>query len=503
MKTMIDAKCRWTAGAVALVVLALTSCDFDVTNPGPVQDTNLNDSGTHTGLVNGAMRGTLTGLSSMAHSGSAVAREFQPSGGTGAAGVSINIELGQLWDDNTAGTGWERTHKGRWVAEYAIGKVRETMGAQAESYAPLGQLYLWAGLASRSLGEHYCTAVFDAGPPQPNKDYFTRAIEHFKNAEKIAAAAGDNSTRDAAIGARAAAYASVGSWNEAAADAAKLAENFKFRAQYTGRGAPDLGTDGETWRLTLSMSGGYRSISFKYTQWEKYFTDSGDPRAAWGFDNRPGSAAVRNEFGEAPRPTFGSGSAAQVQFYYPLKYYLPRGANERTVFERTFATERALLPINLVSGREMILIRAEALLKQSNVTGALALINQIRQSYKNYFTGATMPAVTATTLEEAWAALKWERGLELLLEGRRFGDRARWLRDNTPGALHALEYIPDRHVTRYAGLPKIQDLCFPVPRSEKEANNTWSAADGLGLDWVDTGPDGKPVWTTLVSGRWQ
>ena len=43
--------------ALALVgVMALAACDFEVTNPGPVQDGNLNDAGAHQGIVNGGIR---------------------------------------------------------------------------------------------------------------------------------------------------------------------------------------------------------------------------------------------------------------------------------------------------------------------------------------------------------------------------------------------------------------------------------------------------------------
>ena len=42
--------------AVALVgAMALAACDFEVTNPGPVQDGNLNDQGAHQGIVNGGI----------------------------------------------------------------------------------------------------------------------------------------------------------------------------------------------------------------------------------------------------------------------------------------------------------------------------------------------------------------------------------------------------------------------------------------------------------------
>jgi starch-binding outer membrane protein, SusD/RagB family len=490
------ARAGFRVALVALIGTSLAGCDFEVTNPGPVQDVNLDDPATHDPMVNGAMRSVLTGFSSFAHYGGAVAREFQPSGGTGAAGIPRDIELGQLWDENTANSGWSRTHKGRWIAEYAIARIRETMGTQSDKYAPLGRAYLWAGVANKVLGENVCTAVFDGGKTEPYKTHFTRAIEQFTQAATIAAAAGDQTTQRAAIAFRAAAHAYLGNWQAAVTDASTIPVTFQFRAQYTGRGATDLGTDGETYRIVLAMSGTtYRSLSFRFTPWETYFPATGDPRAAWGFDNRNDEY----RYGETPRTTFGSGAAARVFWYYPLKFYAPRNAAERTVFEKPAQDQRVLIPVNLATGREMLLIRAEAALVAGNVAGAMTLINQVRTTAADprapaavgsYSTGQPLPPVTATTLEQAWTALKWERAIELLLEGRRLGDRRRWAENKTPGALNALEYVPDAQITRFAslGIKKEQDLCFPIPLGEKEANIN------IPDDFHDASPTGGTIW---------
>jgi hypothetical protein len=53
---------------------------------------------------------------------------------------------------------------------------------------------------------------------------------------------------------------------------------------------------------------------------------------------------------------------------------------------------------------------------------------------------------------------------------RRFGDRWRWRENNTPGALHALEYIDPLLAAKY-GVPADQlNLCFPLTRDENDAN---------------------------------
>jgi hypothetical protein len=105
----------------------------------------------------------------------------------------------------------------------------------------------------------------------------------------------------------------------------------------------------------------------------------------------------------------------------------------------------------------MRLIEAEALLRNSDLAGAMTLINAVR-------TNAATTPVTATTLEEGWRLLKRERGIELWLEARRLGDLRRWKANNTPGALDPLEEVgAASHLAK-------QDLCFPIGRSERETN---------------------------------
>ena len=165
--------------------LALAGCDFEVTNPGPVQDASLDDQGAHESLVNGARRQVMTGLATSAYRGGALVRDFSPNGPTGP-GIPIIIEIGRLDDLNTSHTGWSRGQQGRWIAEQSAARMRENMGAAGDSYGPLGRLHLWAAYGNRSLGENFCTAVFDNGPTEPNARYFERALEHFNSAEAIA-----------------------------------------------------------------------------------------------------------------------------------------------------------------------------------------------------------------------------------------------------------------------------------------------------------------------------
>jgi hypothetical protein len=105
-------------------------------------------------------------------------------------------------------------------------------------------------------------------------------------------------------------------------------------------------------------------------------------------------------------------------------------------------------PINLVTGWEMRLLEGEVKLVAGDVPGAMALVNAHRVSL-----GLT--PWPATTVADAWTALKRERGIELWLEGRRLGDFRRWQALNRPGTSDDMTG---------------RDLCFATPLSEKETN---------------------------------
>lgn len=91
---------------------------------------------------------------------------------------------------------------------------------------------------------------------------------------------------------------------------------------------------------------------------------------------------------------------------------------------------------------EVLLYKAEILIKLGRQMEALPIINQIRQrasestnklkytngtSWLNYKCGQYVPGVNCTWDGDfAWKALVWEARLELAMEGRRFFDMVRW-----------------------------------------------------------------------------
>jgi hypothetical protein len=501
--------------AMALVgAMAVAACDFNVTNPGPVQDGNLNDKGAHEGIVNGAIKATQGGVGYYGLLGGAIVHDLMASGHTGSAGVRPEEEVAKLSDEYDGRGSWGYLHRGRWIAQEALRRfASEDSGVTVGSYLPAANANFWAGIAIRTLMENACSTVIDGGPASGKLDYAPMAIKHFTDANAIATAAGDAALATAAMGARAAAKLYSGDHAGAKTDAASVAFDFKYTTKFTGDS-----NFGEYWYLpghVLSL--GFQSMSAWGTPAETHFLETADSRVAWGYDNgsreQTDGEAVRGQTHPA-RPTW----TMMIPMYYQLKVYAPRtlaGGDELRIFQPQLPLQYKI-QMDLVDGHEMALIQAEAELKAGNVAAAMAHINTVRQAADVYaadlsdptvldltlhsveagqglpvnYSGANfngsaggkMPALaTITDINEAWAALKFERYVELNLEGRRFGDRWRWRKDSTPGALQALEMIPQVLADRYSVPTDPLNLCFPLPRAENDANT--KIPEGY-KDWI-------------------
>ena len=423
---------------IALLALVTLSCSPEVTNPGPVQDKFLEQGTAANAMVNGAGRALGSGLNWVSYTGAAVTREIHPAGSTGSFGITNRWQSGELNpDDADLNTHWEQTSRARWVAEEAVRRIIAagppppgSVQTLAQYNTLLMQAHVYAGYANRVMGENMCEAVIDGGPIEPNRVFFTRAEAAFTAA--LAVTGGTPATvatlTSAATAGRAAARVFLEDWTGATADAATIPIGFTYNLPYF-----NIGEDAQRNRIAYSsLNTPYRA----HTQWNTWYRDyiaaTPDPRVPINVASTlKGDAAID--------------CCGLVPFLPQLKH--PASAS----------------PIRLASGREMLLIRAEARLREAtpDVVGAMALINQVR-------TNAGTATVSATTAEEAWTLLKRERGIELWLEGRRLGDFRRWAATSTPGALHPLESVSaspttGSHLSR-------QDLCFPVARSERETN---------------------------------
>lgn len=398
--------------AVALASGAISACDLTVTNPGPVQEQYLNDRAAVPSIVNGAGRDLAEAINWTAYTGGAISREIFPGGSTGSFGISVNWQNGKLTDDETD-PHWNRSQRARWTAEHGAERLRTVLGADFAKSKDAAQILLWAGYANRLLGENFCQGVIDGGAPQDFKVYFTRADAAFTEAITVATAAGNTPLATAARAGRAAIRLDLGQHAEAAADAAGISDAFVYVMPYNT-------TEQETWNRIYWATANqpYRAHTVWNTYYDTYYTNTKDPRVPWGSDPKQpvGDGAV--------------GTLGQVPWHFEMKFTKKES------------------PINLSTGWEMRLIEAESKLVAGDVTGAMTLLNRHRLALN-------LAPWTAASADEAWVALKRERGIELWLEGRRLGDFRRWSIANRPG-------VSDDMTGR--------DLCFATPLSEKQTN---------------------------------
>jgi hypothetical protein len=253
------------------------------------------------------------------------------------------------------------------------------MGAEFERSPLAARAYLYAGFANRLLGENVCAAVIDGGPQQDYKEHFRRAEGHFTEALRIATAVNNSTLRNAALGGRASVRASQGKWAEATQDAALVPAGFTYNALYS------LNTPRENNDLAFETYS-RREYTVFNTQWARVFRD---PRVPWD--------TIRTSSGGIQR-----GQDGRTNFFRQAKY----------------PTLDADIP--LTKGAEMLLLRAEAALRNDDIPGATTLINQQRAVY-----GLAALPVPANR-DAAWRLLQRERGAVTWLEARRLGDLRRW-----------------------------------------------------------------------------
>ncbi|WP_306522963.1 RagB/SusD family nutrient uptake outer membrane protein, partial [Gemmatimonas sp.] len=245
--------------------------------------------------------------------------------------------------------------------------------------------------------------------------YLDRAEAAFTEAITVATAANNTSLRDIATAGRASVRLLKGNLSGASTDAGAITSNaFVYRMPFY------VNTVDQYNRIYwASANQPYRAHTVWGTYYENYRRTSRDPRV-------PYDSSLTVRFGDAAVTSLGG----LVRWYYQTKYPLRESS------------------INLVSGWEMRLIEAEALLVGGDVAGAMAKLNARRIAL-------SLTPWTASNATDAWTALKRERGIELWLEGRRMGDFRRWKALNRPG--------DQENMTG-------RDLCFPIPLSELETN---------------------------------
>lgn len=313
-------------------------------------------------------------------------------------------EEDELWDG-----AYGSMQQARWVAEQGLKRIAEIIPDTYERNANVARAYVLAGFANRQLGETQCTSTIDGGPEVENTEHFRRADSLFTRAIQIGQAANQTAIVRAAYGGRASVRAWLGDWTGAVSDAEKVPADFEYDAIYTTQPG---GVSNDLVFETTSR----KEFTVFNTMWEDYPDDA---RVPWEikYDNS-GQIEVGQD-GETP-------------FYQQLKL-------------RTEDTD-----IRLTHGSEMLVLRAEAALRNGNIAGMKTLLDQARAVYD--MDPVDLPANTG----DAWVLLRRERGATLWLEGRRLWDLRRWQNE---GGQVADPYSQGR------------DVCFPISAEEKRANS--------------------------------
>lgn len=419
--------------------VAVAACDFDVTNPGPVQEEFLVEPSAQPALVSGMGRALAESMNWLAYTGAAVSREVHPSGSTGSFGISQEWQRGMLADDEV-NTHWNNGQRARWLAESGIAIITEN-GESAPGL--LSQANLWAGYSNRVLGDHMCNGVIDGGPQVAHTEYLQRALNHFTTAMGAA----DADVAMAAQAGRASVHQQLGDYASAVADAAGVPTDFIYLMPY-------YATEGDNQRMRLQFASAaepYKAHSARFTWYEQYglsdFNPAGDPRMPFQVNLDPDED---DGFEKGDAATLCCGRVG----WFPQQKYPDSGSD-----------------MELSSGIEMRLIEAEAALNGvgGDFNTAMTIVNDLR-------TAAGMPTEVAATAAEAWGFYMREHAIENWLEGRRFPAFRRWAAAGVDMTLrHPLEQIdPGGEQGDMSHLAQ-QDLCFPISEGEKQTNTNFSS----------------------------
>jgi hypothetical protein len=402
---------RWVRRAAIGALLPLAACGdiLNVEAPGRIADESLNDLQAFPALVAG-MSFDLTEAydATVLYTLPIASGELWHSGS-----YSITEEARGVLKPEDMNDEWEEIQQARFVAEAGIERMREVFesAGQANRFAtsPLvAQAYLYAGLANRLAGENFCSTAIDGGEEQPHAVHFSRAQEQFTRAIEIGEMSGKaGSVVDAAFAGRASVRAWQGDWAGAVQDAQRVPVDHRFDVVFNTENANDL------WVETHQRP--------EFTVWNTPLqAHPDDPRAPWTV------------------VLLANGDTAT-------------GANGSTPFFRQLKFPETGADVAATKGTEMLVLRAEAALRNNDIAGAFDLLNQARAFYK------MEPLDAPASLEAAWDVLQHERLATLWLEGRHFWDVRRFF-EAGPGSPMFNPFLEGR------------DKCIPISEEERKSN---------------------------------
>ena len=408
---------------IALIgAFGLSGCGdiFDVTNPGQIQDQDLNRLDAIPPLVTGISADYSVFRASSAIRGAYIGDEVV---GSTSGPVGRDQERGLVRAEDVNGQ-WNDVQRARFAAEDGIRRMQEVMQGDFENSALAARAHVFATLANLGFGESWCEVVFEGGPALPRSAAFERSLEWVQRGIPIAERTGSANFRLAMIGASATAHLWLGNGSAAVAAAAQIPTEFVFNAVYSANSLREENAwENETHnRQNTSL---FNTRADRVPQ---------DPRAPYtdcvAFEER----CVSNV-----------------------------GSDGTTPFLRAEKFPTRSAPIPAVTGREMRLIEAEVAIMNGNVSLAIEKMNAVRALFSGLemIDPADYPAVAASSFDKddpVWRLLDEERFFGLWLEGKRLGDLHRWNHPFLDGGRLVLEPLPRRA------------SCIPISLNELQTN---------------------------------
>jgi hypothetical protein len=410
-------KARNWVWIAAIAAFPLAGCHglLDVESPGRIADADLNTKDAIPGIITGMSYDLARSINGSEEAISLLSVELFHGGSYNWG----DVPLGDVKPEDVNGT-WEAMFRPRYTTVAGIARIKGLLPAnEFSTSADVARAYMLAGFANRHIGENVCQTINPtSGVAESNTAEFDRGLENFNNAITIGTAAGATAIVNGANAGKATLEAWKGNWAAAVTAAAKVPDTFVLTAS--------LMTDG------LSNTLSYETHDrFEYTLWSTEFeTHPNDTRAPWHIEYADNGSVAVGANGSTPM--------------YQQDKYAALGDN-----------------IPVTKGTEMLVLRAEAALRQSppDISGAYTLMNQERAV-------ASMPALTPSTdINQAWKDLHFERMAVTFLEGRHLWDERRWFAETGPAHYD----IAQLEGTGNWSLAT-RDKCIPISKTELQAN---------------------------------
>lgn len=430
---------KWFGLALVGALLSTGACNIlNVESPGKITDASLNDPNAFPALVNGMSFALAQAMDNTSEFQTLASGEVFHGGSYDWA----KIPRGIILPEDVNGE-WGAVEQAQWETDHGIERMQTVLPAdEFQKSGLVAEAYLYGGYADRLFGELACQVVVDSGAAQSDTVEFDRAIDKFTNAIQIGQAAGAKSIVTAAYAGRASVRAWEGDWAGAVEDAQQVPIDFEYDAILNAS-------------ANNSNTLAYETHSrYEYTIWNTIFADHyGDPRVPW-----------------------------DSVFLDTKDSVLATGANGSTYMFRQEKYTNVDDDIPLATGTEMVVLRAEAALRNGDIPGAKVLLDQARVYYDAnpvnpnppsdihghivYTRLDTLSSASMANIDTAWATLRYERYATVFLQNRHLWDVRRFYAETGP-AHDDWPHInrPDQNDPN-----GVRDMCMPISKEEVDAN---------------------------------